>query len=102
MTYPKAASGARREQAPCNIITTIKFSIGDVHEPTQVIIVQGFHRYIREAVSPVLTFTELFTDFVRSRDFKLLLRAIWSERPVDRMSIAAIKSTATKTKLQYI
>ena len=45
------------EQAPYIIITTIRFSIGDVHEPTQVIIVQGFHKYIREAVSPALTFT---------------------------------------------
>lgn len=43
------------EQAPQIIITTIKFSIGDVHEPTQVTIAHGFHRYMREAMSPVLT-----------------------------------------------
>lgn len=40
-----------------------------------------------------------FTAFVRSSDFKLLFRAIWSSCPVARMSMAARKSTATKIKL---
>ena len=42
---------------------------------------------------------ELFTAFVRSSDFKLLFRDIWSLRPVPRISMAARKSTATKIKL---
>lgn len=40
-----------------------------------------------------------FIAFVRSSDFKLLFRAIWSLCPVARMSMAARKSTATKIKL---
>lgn len=38
--------------------TTIKLSIGDVDEPTLVIIVKGFHKYIRDATSPVFKFPE--------------------------------------------
>ena len=38
--------------------TTIKLSIGDVDEPRQVMIVIGFHKYTRDANSPLFKFPE--------------------------------------------